>query len=243
MIFSSSPNVLSTSTRLQEDRKLIYDVTAEYIAGSYDSRAVEEKILGLHERLNMKLQGSAEFQRVTGLAFLSNPERVGVRLSTRYPNVPSFQIQNLRLVSRVGPQGSQVNHVVFSLIQRSGIFFNKDGTVRREKNGRVSHFSPPGQGLNYPCSNTYEIPEGGFEFRGGCTLIFDLDKLELKYVITKPLLEQDADPDDPCVSVSRAECQYKFRTGINELGFNEYSAYFTDGLPSMLEPFCFLHQH
>ena len=232
----------------ENDRKKIYDLTSAYIAGSYENKVIENKIMemnitGLHERLNVKFMGSAEFQRTTGLAFLNSPERVGVRLSTRYPNVPSFQIQNLSLVSRVGPQGNQVNHVVFSIIQRSGIYFNEDGTVKREQGGRVSHFKPPGQGPNYVCSSKYEIPTGGFEFRGGCTLIFDLDKLELKYVITKPLLDLDADPLDPCVNVSRAECQYKFQMNINELGFNEYSAYFTDGLRSMLEPFCFLHQH
>lgn len=226
----------------ENDRKRIYDLTSQYIAGSHNSQ-LSETILGLHERLNMKFYGSSEFQKITGLAFLQDPSAVGVRLSNRYQNVPSFQIQNLRLVSRVGPQGNQINHVVFSIIQRSGVYFNADGTVQRENNGKIKHFVPPPQDPTKPVSDAFTIPPGGFEFRGGCTLIFNLDSLELKYVISKPLLDQETGVINPCIDVSRAEAQYKFQMDMSELGFNELSSYFTDGLKGITEPFSFLHQH
>ena len=226
--------------KYESDRKKIYDVTAKYIAGSY-GKNLNENIQGLHQRLNNKFSGSLEFQKITGLAFLENPARVGVRYSRRYTSVPSFQIQNLRVVSRVGPQGNQINHVVFSIIQRSGVLFNQDGSVRRDDSGAVKHFTPDG-GQRDADSGEFIMPTNGFEFRGGCTLIFDLEKLELKYVITKPLLDRDAKLNAPCIDITRAEAQYKFQMNMNEFGFSELSSYFTDGLRGITEPFSFLHQ-
>jgi NAD(P)-dependent dehydrogenase (short-subunit alcohol dehydrogenase family) len=43
---------------------------------------------------------------------------------------PSFQVQNLRLVSRVGPDSKQINQIVFGLVQRVGVVVRGGKFVR-----------------------------------------------------------------------------------------------------------------
>ena len=98
-----------------------------------------------------------------------------------------------------------------------------------------------------------------FEFKGGCTLIFDLDKMQLKYVISKPViaieslvevkstLEGESKPSEedikPTIDHRRLARQYEFQYGNEDSGFNEFSLYFGDGVHHITEPFAFLHQH
>jgi hypothetical protein len=90
----------------------------------------------------------------------------------------------------------------------------------------------------------FETPEGYIEFRGGCTLIFDLDTLKLKYTITKPLLDQATlGNGSTCVDMRRLKNQFDYRNDENGSGMNEYAAYFSGGIDQINEPFCFLHQH
>jgi len=220
------------------DRKKIFNTTRDYIVGKKDD-STGEWTKGLHNKLLMKFSDSSFFARITGLAFIDAFANFGIRKSgKKYGKYegPSFQIQNLRLVSRAGPEGNQINQVVFSIVQRSGIIFGKDDTI--------TYFEPPdyyGEILGDP----NPIPEGGFEFTGGCTLIFDLDTLKLKYAISKPLVSFDN--NDPTDSVSidkkRAKEQYKFKQGDDINGFNEFSLYFGNGINRQAEPFAFLHHH
>ena len=209
------------------DRKAIYDLTRAFIGGKYDDP--DELIQGLHQRIQIKFSRSIEFSRITGLAFLADFQRLGLRGNYDY-GMPSFQIQNLRMVSRVGPDGNQVNQVVFSIFQRSGVIM---------KNGKPDgHYIP---------EDDQDTPENGFELQGGCTLIFDLDTEKLKYVISKPLLDLEALRQKSAqykIHAERAIRQYNFQFDEGMDHRNEYNKYFGIGLDNKFnEPFAILHKH
>jgi len=216
------------------DRRKIYYKTREYITGLYEKG--QPRIPGLHTRLNSKIAQSTEFAKLTGLAFVENFKELGMRKSSRY-NGASFQILKLRHVSRVGPNGTQVNNVVFSITQRAGVVF-RDGKIE-------GYYTPNKSALSRETEDGKAIPEGGFEFRGACTLIFDLDSQLLKYVISKPILDIDSleKGRTPALNLKRIKAQYNYQYGESDCGVNEYFQYFGNGFHHMTEPFAFLHQH
>ncbi|HEU4554629.1 MAG TPA: hypothetical protein VFS25_17415 [Chitinophaga sp.] len=216
------------------DRRSIFYKTREYITGRYEKG--RPGVPGLHTRLNTKFAQSEDFARLTGMAFVENYRELGLRQSSQYDGA-SFQILKLRLVTRVGPNGSQINNVVFSLIQRSGVIF-KDGQV-------AGYFTPNKNALAQTTDEEEPIPEGGFEFRGGCTLIFDLDTQTLKYAISKPIIDIQSLEDGctPALNSKRIRCQYRYQNGEADFRLNDYFQFFGNGFHYMTEPFAFLHQH
>jgi len=208
------------------DREEIYNITRDYIVGGKTDSSS-----GLHERIGGRItqsgsfETSADFSAITGLAFCKDHKALGVRRSSRYKG-PSFEIRNLRLVARVGPDGNQINNVVFSIIQRAGVIV-KDNAFA---------------GIYVPDSK--EPPDGGFEFRGGCTLIFDLDTLKLKYAISKPLIDRQAlDEGRFEINQGRLMRQYEYQNDEGPMHLSEYSQYFGGGKVDQLEePFAFLHR-
>jgi len=204
----------------ESNRQRIYEISQEYLGGSKTQK-------GLHGRLVFKFEDSTEFEKLTGLVFTQNNwAQYGIRTASRH-NVPSFRVQNLRLVSRTGPSGDQINHIVFSLVQRAGVIVDGNNVT------------------TYVPDDNIQAPKGGFEFWGGCTMIFDLDTLNLRYAIAKPLL----DPDKLRIgireiNVSRVLQQYRYQTEDGLLSLSEQSLYFGTGLKSYFnEPFAFLHTH
>jgi len=212
--------------RYKTTREEIYNKTKTYIRGDFEDP--NNKLLGLHQRISGKFSKSEDFARITGLAFVDGYNEFGVHQAGRGSG-PSFQIQNLRLVSRVGPDGNQVNQVVFSIVQRCGVVY---------QNGKFDrYYIPPSNGESTP------VPEGGFEFWGGCTLIFDLDQLRLKYAIARPLLDiQSLERGEPDIDKGRLERQYLFQQEDGDQGFSQFSLYFGNGMRNVTEPFSFLHQ-
>src|SRR5262249_13358462 len=146
------------------DRQNIYNISRDFIGGKSGRQ-------GLHQRLAIKFDNSFEYEILTGLVFSRDWKDFGLY---EFPNStgPSFQILNLRLAFRVGPDGNTINQIVFGLVQRLGVVY---------KDGKFDRCYSPG--------SPKDRPEGGFEVYGGCTLIFDLDSLKLKYAISKPLLK------------------------------------------------------
>lgn len=211
----------------ETDRKKIYDTSKDYIGGDrYNSKV---KLLGLHSRIFFKFDDSKEFEKLTGLVFNWNWKNLGIRTSENYKgNIegPSFQIQNLRVVSRVGPQGNVINQIVFSLVQRSGIEM-ENGTFK-------GHFQP---------EKVKEKNSNQFFLYGGCTMIFDLDTLDLKYVVSKPLLDiVKLKSHQYQIDKDRAEQQYRYQQEEGVMHLSEYGLYFGNGLNNNLnEPFSFLH--
>ena len=210
----------------ETDRRKIYEISKDYIGGSvYNGK---KKIFGLHSRIFFKFDDSQEFERLTGLVFNMNFPELGIRRSNRFKNKiegPSFQIQNLRVVSRVGPSGNQINQIVFSMVQRSGIEM-EDGQFKK-------HFDP----------KTVNRSTDQFFLYGGCTMIFDLDTLELKNIISKPLLDlNELKKGVWKIDRDRIEKQYQFQREDGIMHMSEYNQYFGSGLQNNInEPFAFLH--
>jgi hypothetical protein len=217
--------------KYENNRANIYRITKEYISGKFNDNV---RITGLHNRLNMKFSRSSDFARITGLAFIDNPQQVGVRYSRRYSG-PSFSIQNLRVVNRIGPDGNQINQVVFSVVQRSGVVF--------EKGKFKEHYDLESQPTTAESNGKDSLQR--FEFKGGCTLIFDLDTLKLKYAISKPLLDVENMSKDaaPRIDHKRLNRQFAYQFEGAAFGNNLYSLYFGEQLHNLSEPFSFLHQH
>lgn len=209
----------------EQDREKIYKFAEQYMGGS-------DK-LSLHRRIFIKFDGSLDFEKLTGLVFGPNWPQFGVRTSRAYEGVagPSFAVENLRLVSRVGPDGNQINQIVFSLVQRAGAIV-KDGTFAATDIFVPKDNEPP--------------PTGGLQIRGGCTLIFDLDSLKLKYAIAKPLLDLaalKAIPGERRLDAARIERQAAYQNDGDLMAASEHSKYFGQSLDSPTEPFALLHQH
>lgn len=206
----------------ETDRKKIYEISQNYMGGN-------DGIQSLHKRIFSKFENSIEFERLTGLVFSQNWRQLGIRTSTAYGGNsagPSFQIQNLRLVSRVGPDNMRINQIICSLIQRSGVVV---------KGGAFIGY--------YQCDDE-AVPHGGFEMWGGCTLIFDLDSLKLKYAINRPLLDTDLlANNERQIDRARAENQFYFQFDNRFGETSEYNNYFGTGLHHIInEPFALLHQ-
>jgi len=214
------------------DRRKIYEITRKFIRGDYQDN--DNILMGLHRRIDVKFAKSEDFAKITGLAFVEDFKRLGVSSAKSRSTVPSFEIQNLRIASRTGPTGNQVNHVIFSIIQRTKVTY---------QNGSFVNATPlsgtPGDEYS---SHTDDL---SFVFQGGCTLIFDLDSLQLRYAITKPLLDPEKleKEEQTELNQKRMDRQYDFQFGDGDDHPNEYAIYFGNGMNRIMEPFAFLHQH
>jgi hypothetical protein len=207
------------------DRAEIYRLSEEFMGGT----AVPGDS-SLHKRIFINFEESGDFERLTGLVFGPDWWKLGIRTSRAYgagEQGPSFSVENLRLVSRVGPDGNQINQIVFSLVQRAGVRL-EDGKV-------VDYYAP---------HDNEDPPKGGIQIRGGCTMIFDLDTLKLKYAIAKPLLDLNTAPDQRRqLDVARIEKQAAYQNDGDLMAASEYSKFFGQSLNSVTsEPFALLHQ-
>ncbi|MBX7211125.1 MAG: hypothetical protein K1X78_22655 [Verrucomicrobiaceae bacterium] len=206
------------------DRQQMFDISRCFSGGR--SKLNGKSILGLHARMLAKFDGSYDFQRLTRLAW-ADWGNVGVA-DSRDEYGPRFAVQNLRLVSRAAPNGDQVNNIVFSIVQRAGVKI-KNGTIE-------PHVLKDGEADD----------DDSMIFRGGCTFVFDLDTLDLKYVISKPLLGPQPESGRHAPQLDedrvRAQYEYQFETGPNAM--SEFRQYFDTGFARGLpEPFALLHQH
>ena len=215
------------------DRETIFRETRNFIKGRYEH-------LGLHGGVKGLLD-SIYFIRLTGLPITSHFKDLGVKSSSRSDYMPSFSIQNLRLISRIGPDGDLINQVVFSIIQKSGI--------RLRDSKMIGHFIP---------GDDETLSKGEYIFYGGCNLIFDIDSSTLKYVIAKPLLDLEhlerqledknlSPPQKDWFRIDKRlveeEVEYLYR-GDHAM-HHEFRNYFGMGINDFLfnEPFGFLHRH
>lgn len=205
-------------------RRDIFDVNKKYIAGQYDKKPI---IYGLHRRLLKKFDGSLAFEKLTGLLFSEGAKELGIEPSDAYElkgkNLPSVFVQSLHLASRVGPNGTQVNQIIVTMVQRAHV------TVVTNRSG-------------------YTITPGkkpdSMRISGGCTLIFDLDSLQLKYAISKPLLNvQQLDKGVRTLDEARCIGLYQHLHG-QRYNQSQFQAYFGMGPGNACnEPFHFLHTH
>jgi len=205
------------------DRKDIYHITRKYIAGG---QLNGKFVHGLHHRIRGKFGSSPDFSEMTGLIFSENPNDFGIEDRNGFS---SFQIQNLRIVSRVGPNGKQLNHVIFSIFQRCRLVYN-------EENDKME--------IKYDAED-----KDSFYFYGGCTFIFDLNSKKLKYIISKPLLDFDLMEQEDnrgfFVNLDSALRQYKYQEEEIAMHMGRDNLYFGSSADDFrfIEPFALLHQH
>ncbi|HMI07223.1 MAG TPA: hypothetical protein VK528_06740 [Flavobacterium sp.] len=203
----------------EKSRRRLFEITRDYVAGS-------DREMGLHKRLFTKFLDSPEFENLTGLVMSGGWRELGIRTSDAYnQKIPSLEVHSLKLASRSGPGNIQRNQIILTLMQRADIAKVTNKTVT-PVNGDAS-----------------PLDKDHFVMRGGCTLIFDLDTLELKYAISKPLLDMRALKDNKYrIDHSRALSIFNY---LNDSPVhNDYTAYFSQkDHPSGNEPFAFLHNH
>lgn len=203
-------------------RDQIFEINRKYIAGSYGSE--EEKIFGLHRRLVAKaIKNTLGFEKLTGLMFSENWKSLGIPTSMAYGGEgPSFAVHSLHLASRVGPDGGTSNQIIVSLTQQAKI------RIKTNKKGETVIVA--------------DDTDEGFTLTGGCTLIFDLDTTDLKYAISKPLLDvEELNKNVRQINLARSLVLQRYQRG--EIGAQtRFQAYFGTGKQnSFNEPFHFLH--
>ena len=140
-----------------------------------------------------------EFSKVAGITFEFGLE--GLRRSGQSPQVPSFEVHSLRPARRVGPDGDTLNQLIISIIQ-----------------SRDVPLDPQAKGAS-----------PSMIFRGGCTLILDLDTMQLRYAIKKDIADE-----------ARLERQRQYRQGLMTDG-SLRATYFKE-LKDAEEPFALLHR-
>ena len=204
-------------------RREIHEKTKKYIADSEDDEEGETE--GLHRRLSEKFANSPEFEKLTGLVFHEHHQQLGVPSSRAYSEkLASFWVHSLHFASRVGPDGNQRNQIIVTLIQRARF------DVKKEESGKLAVKA--------------NLQTGQYSLSGGCTLIFDLDQLKLRYAIPKPLLDLEAlAGGERKLDEGRAFAFYQY-SGGKHASPSLYQAYF--GAPKRGdngEPFAFLHTH
>ncbi|UKJ06191.1 hypothetical protein [Solitalea lacus] len=190
-------------SRYQYTREDIYNITKKHKGQ-------------LHDLLADKLENSSEFSDLTGLLF-KEEHLEKYLISIGDYGVPKFEVHSLRRARRVGPDGDALNQVIISITQKLNI--------------KKKEWMPL---LNSNESMQNNVIENSVEddiiFRGGSTLIFDLDKHSLKYCINKPMVDPER---------LRAQVKYQKESTLGSL----YSTYFTNSLAeNNPEPLALLHR-
>lgn len=206
-------------------REEIFNETQSFISGDKDTP-------GFHSYLFTKAgvaRNAHNFENCTGLVISSQYKDFGIRTSKNYnkKNIPSIAISSLRLLNKMGPDGAQQNHIVMTLVQSCKVAVTENETG--EKIFKKFRYG-----------NKTDMEGDQLTFRGGCTLIFDLDELKLRHAIRKPIF-------DPCApgnrrklqyNTKRLNMQYKCMLGdlVEKIGFAPPNS------NNAQEPFAFLHQ-
>lgn len=209
-------------------RKQIHKKTKEFLYEN--ARKIEGLLTSIIAEDEHKTMPSG-FGAITGLMFLPDKNiltEMGLEMTDKV-NLPKFWIEDLHLISRVGPDGNLINHVVLSLIQTIGV---------KIEDGKPNKSFVPG----------YEEvgDKEGFEFYASSTLIFDLDKETLKYAINKPLLDLEYLKKTGGFrrNQKRIDKQYAYQYAVPSQEKNEFNAYFGRNINNRFqEPFSIIHNH
>jgi hypothetical protein len=107
------------------------------------------------------------FEKLTGTYLLETPEKAAKLSGLRGRDGKyTFEVHSFRGARRVSPDGNTLDEVIISLTQRRKVPLRAGEAVAED-------------GSN------------AFDFRGGCTLILDLQTLRLKYVVRKLIDDSD----------------------------------------------------
>jgi hypothetical protein len=208
---------LKESVGYLTDRAQAYAKIRELIGG-------KSGLHSLFEALFRSGGPDGAFTRLTGLMFPGDKaatEKQGLEFAYQTTQTASYAVGNVFLANRVTPDDTIVNHVVVTLVQKRGVRFTVRGKAVAVDEERffVPDATPSGERGDH-----HTI------FRGGCTLIFDLDTLKLRYAVAK-------DVDDR----ERMVRQFKFESGMLGSGNETYFA--SQTLAALAGPFAFTHSH
>jgi hypothetical protein len=205
------------------NRKEIYDATVDFIKGDR-----KNNIKGFYEYL-FDDKGFARdvigFENITGLVFSPQYKEFGIGNSSMAKNRPSIELHSLRLNNRIGPNGNVLNQIIMTLAQRCKV------SVREGRNDELKFYPYTGSKADKENEN--------FIFRGGCTLIFDLNEGKLKHAIRKPIFDTrhlgSSHTRKLKFNEPRLKMQYRCMKGdlMDEIGFAALEG---------AEPFAALHQ-
>ena len=125
-----------------------------------------------------------------------------------------FEIRSLRPARRVGPDGQSLTDVVFEVTQQRPGYLDPDLQERVDR-GKIG---------------AAELPPSDFAFRGGCTLVVDLETLRIRYCIVKRITD-----------AKRLARQRNFLLGDADTSLH---ALYFGGLArrGLAEPFALLHR-
>jgi len=214
---------LKESVGYLTERDRLYEKTKELIRGDKD-------LAGLHRRIEARLiagNDQGKFSELTGLMFPGNKqatEKLGLEFAYLTSKTASYAVGNVWIANRVTPDGNIVNHVVITLIQKRGVRFIVSKDTQDVSVDEKGFFVPD------KITNVEERGENYIVFRGGCTLIFDLDTLRLRYAVKK-------DVDDR----ARMIRQFKFEKGL--LGEASETYFDSKEMNALAGPFAFMHSH
>jgi hypothetical protein len=123
---------------------------------------------------------------------------------------PTFEVHSARPARRIGPDGQRLNEAVIEVTQRRPAYFDP-GVQAQVENG-----------LN-------PAPPPDFWFRGGSTLVIDLESGQLRYSIAKDIRNE-----------RRLAAERAYRTGTG--GSPQQAMYFGSLRQASSEPFALLHR-
>ncbi len=177
-----------------------------------DRARIFQQTRGVCEELKKIIRDQARsplenFERLTGLVLSKQSRQPGIERERS--GLPRFEVQTVRAAQRIGPDGDALNQLVIVLTQRRRLYHD------------------PVRGIMVPGRMQGAHREAFF---GGCTLILDLNTMELSYAVRKNVL-------------SRARRIRQARMETAATGESLRSTYFrtrpTRGEP---EPFALLHR-
>lgn len=185
------------------EREAIYKITQRFKAE-------------LHDMLAHKMENSTDFSNLTGLLY-SESDLAPYGISPGEYGIPKFEVHSLRRARRVGPDGDALNQIIISITQKRKI----------KKSEWLQFTSPATQKVEAILGDSNE---DDVVFRGGSTLIIDLDSRSLKYCINKPIIDKE-----------RLETQIKHQKNFG--GTSLYATYFSNSLAQdNPEPLAMLHR-
>jgi hypothetical protein len=140
----------------------------------YLRRFFHHRVAGIRDDALRRGEGRiARLEELTGLA-LSQEAPYSI-LRSKNDGLPAFEIHAVRPVRRVGPDGQLRQSLIVELLQQRAGFFDRK---RQQK------------------ADAGELPDSAvakkdFVFRGGCTVIYDLETAKPRYFIKKRIQSGD----------------------------------------------------
>lgn len=203
----------------QTDRRKIFEETEGFIRGSKRFHSFIFK--------NGIAKNAVALENLTGLVFSEQYKQLGIQTSETFKKGPCIKIHSMRIHNRISPDGTLQNQIIMVIVQKAFV------TVQRDKENHSVSF--------HPVKSTPKPDDrNNMTLRGGCTLIFNLNTLELMHVITKPiftLTNSRINGRKLKLNEERMQMQYKCMYGSlrTKIGFAPVNQ-------EMTEPFAHIHQ-